>query len=81
MLLASGSAGWTAPKKGGPGSPEGQLYDMEADPGETNNLYKSNPEVVDRLLAQLTAYVEEGRSTEGPGASNDVPVKIWKGKK
>ncbi|MDP4626426.1 MAG: arylsulfatase [Akkermansiaceae bacterium] len=79
LLLASGSAGWTAPKKGGKGAPKGQLYDMEADPGETTNLYEKNPEVVEHLLAQITSYVESGRSTEGPEARNDkVPVKLWK---
>jgi arylsulfatase A-like enzyme len=78
LILASGSAGWTAPVKGGAGSPKGQLYDMEADPGETTNLYTSNPEVVDRLLAQVTTYVESGRSTEGPASSNDAQIRLWK---
>jgi arylsulfatase A-like enzyme len=31
----------------------GQLYDLEQDPGETNNLYFKHPEVVKRLKAKL----------------------------
>ncbi|WDE99342.1 arylsulfatase [Lentisphaera profundi] len=81
LLLAKGSGGWTAPKEKdvGADSPKAQLYDLEADPGETNNLYKSKPEVVEQLLEQLTADIERGRSTDGPKASNDVSkVVLWK---
>ncbi|MFC1763352.1 hypothetical protein ACFL6U_14900 [Planctomycetota bacterium] len=61
------------------GSPIGQLYDMEADPGEITNLFETKPEVVERLLAQLTTYVENGRSTEGAAASNDInTIRLWK---
>lgn len=81
LLLAKGSAGWAKPReKDVPeGSPRGQLYDLEADPGETTNLFEKEPEVVERLLAQLTEYVEAGRSNEGPAASNDIAnIKLWK---
>ena len=58
-----------------------QLYDMEADPGETTNLYTSKPEVAARLLKQLEADVESGRSTAGPDAKNDTDrIKLWKTK-
>ena len=36
----------------------GQLYDLEADPGETTNLYFEHPEIVERMKAQLD---EDGR--------------------
>lgn len=81
LLLASGSAGWTAPKTGGKGAPKAQLYDMEADIGETKNLYTSHPEVAARLLSQFESDVARGRSTEGADQSNDATVKLWKGKK
>lgn len=84
LLLARGSGGWTAPRenKVPEGSPEGQLYDMEADPGETTNLYESKPEIVSKLLAQLTSDVERGRSTDGAPAKNDVEeIVLWKSKK
>ncbi len=61
------------------GSPKGQLYDMEADIGETNNLYESKPEIAERLLKQMTADVMRGRSTDGAESSNDVDgIVLWK---
>ncbi|MEJ6603952.1 MAG: arylsulfatase [Opitutaceae bacterium] len=81
LLLAKSSGGWTAPREQAMSEtdPKAQLYDMEADPGETTNLYEKHPKVASRLLAQLTAYVENGRSTDGPPARNDVAtIKIWK---
>ena len=40
----------------------GQLYDLEKDPGETNNLYFENPELVKELTAKLDEFVRSGRS-------------------
>ncbi|MGB7342957.1 MAG: arylsulfatase [Pirellulaceae bacterium] len=83
LLLARGSGGWTAPReKAVPaGSPIAQLYDMESDPGETNNLYETKPKIVAELLAQLKSDVNRGRSTEGAESKNDVDnIVIWKGK-
>ena len=52
---------------------------MEADPGETNNLYASQPEVVERLLSRMTSDVLRGRSTKGLPAANDVEeIVLWK---
>lgn len=81
LILAKGSGGWTSPKEDQmpKGSPPAQLYDMEADPGETTNLYTSHPEVARRLLKQLEADVARGRSTDGPDAKNDfAPIQLWK---
>ena len=36
-----------------PGEPKGQLYDMEKDPVEQNNLWNEHPEVVAKLLQLL----------------------------
>lgn len=41
----------------------GQLYNVEADPGETTNLYFERPEIVSKLKAQLEEYKASGRST------------------
>jgi arylsulfatase A-like enzyme len=86
LLLAKGSAGWTAPTEKAMAkvadAAEGQLYDLEADPGEQHNLYLTNPEVVEMLMAQLKEDVANGRSTAGPLQSNDLPfdqIKLWKG--
>jgi arylsulfatase A-like enzyme len=80
LCLAKGSGGWTSPKENEvtDGCPAGQLYDMEADPGETNNLYESRPDIVQQLLARLTSDVNRGRSTAGPALENEVPVVMDK---
>jgi arylsulfatase A-like enzyme len=80
LLLCPGSGGWThkdadAAKEG---LPLVQLYDMQADPGETTNLQADRPEKVRELLSLLKRYVAEGRSTPGAPQENDVPVDIWK---
>ncbi|MGJ8656619.1 MAG: sulfatase family protein [Akkermansiaceae bacterium] len=82
LILGYGSGGWTAPTDGvakRQGLPEAQLYDLEADPGEQKNLYKEQPEVAEKLLAQLTDYVNKGSSVEGKKSKNDVEdIKLWK---
>jgi arylsulfatase A-like enzyme len=40
----------------------GQLYNLETDPGETNNLYFKYPETVKELKSQLDRSKESGRS-------------------
>lgn len=40
----------------------GQLYDLEADRGETTNLYSKHPEIVKRLKGMLDNSVASGRS-------------------
>jgi arylsulfatase A-like enzyme len=77
LVLASGSAGWTAPARVKDG-PVAQLYDMNADIGETKNLYLEKPELAKSLLAALERDVTSGRSTEGAPSKNDVPVVLWK---
>ncbi len=40
----------------------GQLYNLESDPGETNNLYFKNPEIVRELKGKLEQFKKSGRS-------------------
>jgi len=55
-----GSGGFSEPKhvESGPGDPEGQLYKLNEDPGETNNLFLEHPEIVDRLRKELKQILE-----------------------
>lgn len=81
LLLARGSGGWSSPNENevDAGTLEAQLYDMENDVGEANNLYTKKPEVAERLLALLAADVNAGRSTQGPKSRNDVAeIVLWK---
>lgn len=51
-----GSGGFSHPKALDPekeGGPVGQLYHLETDPGETENVYADHPEIVERLGAKL----------------------------
>lgn len=58
-----------------PGEPIFELYDLEADPGETNNIVLAHPEIVEQLKEKITAIVENGRST--PGAPQDFIRNDW----
>lgn len=81
LLLARGSGGWTAPNESASakaGALVAQLYNLEADPSETTNLYESHPKVVSRLLKQLESDIARGRATDGPNAENDAKIKLWK---
>jgi len=52
-----------------PGAP-GQLYDLEADPGETKNLYFDQPQIVRELKTLLDQSKASGRSRPQRSASN-----------
>jgi arylsulfatase A-like enzyme len=45
-----------------PGGPQGQLYNLEDDPGETTNVWLQYPEVVDELTKFYQAHVARGSS-------------------
>ncbi len=49
-------------RRRGPGDPEGQLYDLERDLGESDNRFGQRPEVVRRLRAHLQSITEAGHS-------------------
>lgn len=51
-----GSGGFSQPKQLDPakeGGPVGQLYNLETDPSETQNVYAEHPEIVQRLEKKL----------------------------
>lgn len=53
-----------------------QLYNVETDPGETNNVQALYPERVRQMRGLLEKYVAEGRSTPGAPQRNDVAVPL-----
>jgi arylsulfatase A len=73
LIEARGTGGFTAPRRveREEGAPEGQLYDLQRDPGESINLWGSESEVVARLRAELAAIRAARHSRGGldPGAA------------
>lgn len=49
------------------GKPPVELYDLAADPGETDNLADRRPEIVTRLRAEMEAHVAARRAATGSG--------------
>lgn len=81
LLLSPSSGGWSFPAPGKDDEiiaalPPVQLYDMEADPEESSNLYAEHPDVVEELTQLLVRYVKSGRSTPGEPQANDGP-EVW----
>ena len=64
LIESLGSGGFTDPVslEPEPGGPEGQLYNLEDDLDETNNLWLDYPDVVNRLQSILEDYDRNGRS-------------------
>ncbi len=64
LIQGLGSGGFTAPAqvKPKPGGPQGQLYDLQDDPGEQKNLWLERPEIVERLTVLLERYKQQGYS-------------------
>ncbi len=75
MFRGSGGSLIPAFIKPSAGEPPFELYDLDADPGETRNLYAQHPEVVERLRKKITAIVSNGRST--PGEPQDYVKTNW----
>ncbi len=69
LLLHGGSGGnaYDCPENNDPV----QLYDLEADPFETTNIYTSHPEIVAQLHSLCLDSIQQGRSTAGPPQQND----------
>ncbi|HWA99697.1 MAG TPA: arylsulfatase [Pirellulales bacterium] len=80
LELCPGSGGWSAPRPGADDTsalPEVQLYDLESDIGEQQNLQDKHPDIVSQLTHLLETYVTNGRSTPGKPQANAVEVDMW----
>jgi arylsulfatase A-like enzyme len=64
LAMALGSHGFSKPTdiQPKPGEARGQLYNLEDDPEEQNNLWLKKPEIVRHLSALLEKYKTNGRS-------------------
>ena len=82
LILAHGSGGWSDPGESTAKkrkASKGQLYNLKTDPGETKNLYNDKPELVEKLLTQLTEYINTGFTATGKESANDISeIKLWK---
>jgi arylsulfatase A-like enzyme len=79
LEFCPGSGGWSYPAPGRDdttGMPPIQLYDLNADIGERENVQEKHPEVVAHLTELMTRYVRNGRSTPGAPQPNTGP-KSW----
>ncbi len=86
LLLWPGSGGWSSPTAN-PSRwlpvkatdlsqlPPFQLYDLAANPGETDNVAAAHPVIVQRLGRLMRQTIERGRST--PGTSVPGELKAW----
>ncbi len=71
LLLANHSGGWSEPNIQHPLKGPYQLFDLDKDPEETTNLYKSNPKKVEELRQLMIKYLNDGRSTKGKPQKNE----------
>ena len=80
LEMCPGSGGWSFPKPGPDceGLPDIQLYDLEADIGERENVYDQYPAVVEEMKALLRGLILSGRSTPGAQMQNH-PADPWPG--
>ena len=82
LEMCPGSGGWSFPRPGREceGLPPMQLYNLETDIGERQNICSAHPEIVDELKALLTQYVANGRSTAGTKQGNTGGIaweQLW----
>ncbi|MEP3211132.1 MAG: arylsulfatase [Maribacter sp.] len=73
LIFCKGSGGWSYPKPGQDDMenlPKFQLYDLNADPSEEQNLFDTHQEKANELASLMKAYINDGRSTQGTKQTN-----------
>lgn len=79
LAFCPGSGGWSNPKPKeakAAGLPPIQLFDLDEDIEEQNNLAEQNPEVVEQLTSLMQQYIDRGRSTKGEPQANDREIDL-----
>lgn len=81
LEFCAGSGGWSHPTE--PMAKEQglypiQLYNLEEDISEQNNLAEQHPEIVKELTLLMQKYIEEGRSTPGKAQLNEEETVLVK---
>ena len=73
LNLCPGSGGWSAPQPGHAtaGLHPVQLYDLDSDPGERDNLAVKQAGRVNEMADLLAKAIRDGRSTPGAKQQND----------
>lgn len=79
LEFCAGSGGWSFPTEKKAKELELlpiQLYDLENDIAEENNVAEDNPDVVNELTSLMQKYIDEGRSTPGTPQTNEGDKSI-----
>jgi len=79
LNVCAGSGGWSYPTESEAeelGLPWLQLYNLDNDPGEENNIVADNPEIVKELKELLNEQIFSGRSTPGHKQAYDT-LRNW----
>ena len=78
LEMCPGSGGWSYPAPGEetPNMPRFQLYNLDEDIGEKNNIIEQHPFIAERLKKILSGYVRKGRSTPGAPQKN-TGEDVW----
>ncbi|MEF8846038.1 MAG: arylsulfatase [Bacteroidales bacterium] len=79
LIFCPGSGGWSDPrpeKAGEMDIPSLQLYNLEKDIDESNNVVSEHPRLVDKLTDLMDQYIEQGRSTPGTKQQNYGEIEL-----
>ena len=80
LIFAPGSGGWSYPSPKEAiklNLPPLQLYDLDSDINEQQNLVDKHPEVVKKLSKLMESYLKNGRSTPGITQKNDTNTYLY----